>query len=203
MSRAQVVRHVVLPHIMKVLFPPLSNQYIVMTLGTSMGALFGLEELTGRAFNVESRTFRSLEIFSIVAGRVPGPQRGRERDPGRGRAVRLPRPPAGRLMLDSLADELPRFLTYYNGLLLLQGLLLTLLLSVAGVVGGSVLGGSLALARVGTSRWWLPARLGAMAYVETVRRIPFLVTLMLVFFGFRFLRPRPERGARLRGRRRR
>jgi polar amino acid transport system permease protein len=39
-----------------------------MTLGTSMGALFGLEELTGRAFNVESRTFRSLEIFSIVAG---------------------------------------------------------------------------------------------------------------------------------------
>jgi polar amino acid transport system permease protein len=68
MSRAQVVRHVVVPHIMKVLFPPLSNQYIVMTLGTSMGALFGLEELTGRAFNVESRTFRSLEIFSIVAG---------------------------------------------------------------------------------------------------------------------------------------
>jgi polar amino acid transport system permease protein len=38
-----------------------------MTLGTSMGALFGLEELTGRAFNIESRTFRSLEIFSIVA----------------------------------------------------------------------------------------------------------------------------------------
>jgi polar amino acid transport system permease protein len=68
MSRLQVVRHVIVPHIMRVLFPPLSNQYIVMTLGTSMGALFGLEELTGRAFNVESRTFRSLEIFSIVAG---------------------------------------------------------------------------------------------------------------------------------------
>jgi polar amino acid transport system permease protein len=68
MSRAQVVRYVILPHIMKVLFPPLSSHYIVMTLGTSMGALFGLEELTGRAFNIESRTFRSLEIFSIVAG---------------------------------------------------------------------------------------------------------------------------------------
>ncbi len=67
MSRGQVVRYVILPHIMKVLFPPLSSQYIVMTLGTSMGALFGLEELTGRAFNIESRTFRSLEIFSIVA----------------------------------------------------------------------------------------------------------------------------------------
>jgi polar amino acid transport system permease protein len=91
-------------------------------------------------------------------------------------------------MLDSLADELPRFLTYYNGLLLLQGLLLTLLLSVAGVVGGSLVGGSLALTRIGATWWWLPARLGALAYVETVRRIPFLVTLMLVFFGFRFLR---------------
>jgi polar amino acid transport system permease protein len=68
MSRLQVVRYVVLPHILRVLFPPLSNQYIVMTLGTSMGALFGLEELTGRAFNVESRTFRSLEVFSLVAG---------------------------------------------------------------------------------------------------------------------------------------
>ncbi len=68
MSRLQVIRYVVLPHILRVLFPPLSSQYIVMTLGTSMGALFGLEELTGRAFNVESRTFRSLEVFSLVAG---------------------------------------------------------------------------------------------------------------------------------------
>lgn len=68
MSRAQIVRYVILPHIMKVLFPPLSSHYIVMTLGTSMGALFGLEELTGRAFNIESRTFRSLEVFSLVAG---------------------------------------------------------------------------------------------------------------------------------------
>ncbi len=68
MSRLQVVRYVVVPHVVKVLFPPLSSHYIVMTLGTSMGALVGLEELTGRAFNVESRTFRSLEVFSLVAG---------------------------------------------------------------------------------------------------------------------------------------
>jgi polar amino acid transport system permease protein len=67
LSRVQTLRHVIVPHVVKVLFPPLSSHYIVMTLGTSMGALFGLEELTGRAFNIESRTFRSLEIFSIVA----------------------------------------------------------------------------------------------------------------------------------------
>tara|TARA_Y100001970_G_C14240487_1_gene864609 strand:+ start:1860 stop:2537 length:678 start_codon:yes stop_codon:yes gene_type:complete len=63
----QQVRYVIFPHIMRVLFPPLSNLYILMTLGTSMAAIFGVEELTGRAFNINSDTFRSVEIFSITA----------------------------------------------------------------------------------------------------------------------------------------
>ena len=68
MSRWQSVRYVILPHIMRVLFPPLSNHYILMTLGTSMAAIFGVEELTGRAFNVNSETFRSIEVFALTAG---------------------------------------------------------------------------------------------------------------------------------------
>ncbi len=68
MSRLQMLRHVILPHIFRVSLPPLSNQYILMTLGTSMAAVFGVEELTGRAFNVNSTTFRSIEIFTSVAG---------------------------------------------------------------------------------------------------------------------------------------
>lgn len=68
MSLLQSVWYVVLPHIIKVLFPPLSNLYIIMTLGTSMAAIFGVEELTGRAFNVNAITFRSIEIFSVTAG---------------------------------------------------------------------------------------------------------------------------------------
>lgn len=68
MSRWQSVRFVILPHIMRVLFPPLSNHYILMTLGTSMAAIFGVEELTGRALNINSETFRSIEVFSITAG---------------------------------------------------------------------------------------------------------------------------------------
>lgn len=67
-SRIQSIRYVIVPHIIKVLFPPLSNQYILMTLGTSMAAIFGLEELTGRAFNINSETFRSVEIFTVTAG---------------------------------------------------------------------------------------------------------------------------------------
>ena len=68
MSLFQSVWHVIMPHVVKVLFPPLSNLYILMTLGTSMAAIFGLEELTGRAFNVNAVTFRSIEVFSITAG---------------------------------------------------------------------------------------------------------------------------------------
>ncbi len=66
-TRLQSVRYVILPHIMKTLFPPLSNLYILMTLGTSMAAVFGVEELTGRTFNVNSETFRSVEVFLVAA----------------------------------------------------------------------------------------------------------------------------------------
>lgn len=68
MSLWQRVRYVIMPHIARVLFPPLSNHYILMTLGTSMAAIFGVEELTGRAFNVNAETFRSIEVFSLTAG---------------------------------------------------------------------------------------------------------------------------------------
>ena len=68
MSLLQQVRYVILPHISRVLFPPLSNHYILMTLGTSMAAIFGVEELMGRAFNVNAENFRSIEVFSVTAG---------------------------------------------------------------------------------------------------------------------------------------
>ncbi|MBW4025442.1 MAG: amino acid ABC transporter permease [Proteobacteria bacterium] len=68
MNRLQTLRHVILPHLFRVTMPALTNQYILMTLGTSMAAIFGVEELTGRAFNINSTTFRSIEIFTTVAG---------------------------------------------------------------------------------------------------------------------------------------
>src|SRR6516164_5076322 len=41
MSRLQQVRYVIVPHMVRTLFAPLSNHYIVMVLGTSMAAVFG------------------------------------------------------------------------------------------------------------------------------------------------------------------
>jgi len=67
-SRLQQIRYVILPHVAQVLFPPLSNHFIIMTLGTSMAAVFGVEELTGQALNINALTFRSIEVFSVTAG---------------------------------------------------------------------------------------------------------------------------------------
>ncbi|WP_198374593.1 amino acid ABC transporter permease [Neoroseomonas rubea] len=66
-SRVQTVWYVIAPHVMRALYPALSNHYIIMTLGTSMAAIFGVEELTGRALNANAISFRSVEIFSITA----------------------------------------------------------------------------------------------------------------------------------------
>lgn len=67
LSRVQTVRHVIAPHIVKALYPSLSNHYVIMTLGTSMAAIFGVEELTARALNANATTFRSIEIFTMTA----------------------------------------------------------------------------------------------------------------------------------------
>jgi polar amino acid transport system permease protein len=67
MSRLQIVRHVILPHVTRMIYAPLSNFFIILVLGSSMAALFGVEELTGRAINVSTTNLRTIETFSVVA----------------------------------------------------------------------------------------------------------------------------------------
>ncbi|MFN2327783.1 MAG: amino acid ABC transporter permease [Chromatocurvus sp.] len=67
MTRLQILRYVMLPHIAKTIFAPLSNFFIWLMLGSSIAALFGVEELTGRAINVSSVNLRTIETFSVVA----------------------------------------------------------------------------------------------------------------------------------------
>lgn len=67
MSHVQTLRYVILPHIAKTLFAPLSNFFIWLVLGSSMAAIFGVEELTGRAINISTSNMRTIETFSIVA----------------------------------------------------------------------------------------------------------------------------------------
>lgn len=85
-------------------------------------------------------------------------------------------------------DDLAKFFGYYNVVFLAKALGVTFALSAAGCLSGFVLGLGLASIRVARGRLWLPLKIVITAYVEVFRRVPFLVTLMLVFFAFQLNR---------------
>lgn len=87
-------------------------------------------------------------------------------------------------MLSELIREAPRFYSPYNLLLFGEALLQTVGLSLIGGAIGLFFGGMLAILRTRRLVDALPARLLATLYVEIFRRIPFLVKLLCVFFGF-------------------
>ena len=86
-------------------------------------------------------------------------------------------------MLAQLIDEAPRFFTYFNILFLAEAGLNTLLLGCAiGYLAGFVL----ATVRLPQMALGGAVRGVAFAWTELLRRIPFLIVLMVVFFGFQF-----------------
>ena len=66
LSRLDKLRHVMLPHIVRTVYRPLANFFIVLVLGSSMAALFGVEELTGRAINISTANLRTIETFAVT-----------------------------------------------------------------------------------------------------------------------------------------
>jgi polar amino acid transport system permease protein len=86
-------------------------------------------------------------------------------------------------MVGSTMTQLTHLFSYYNLLLLLEGLVATFVLSVIGCLAGFVSGFVVAILRVTRSRTMAPVRAVMFAYCLLFRRVPFLVTLMLVFFA--------------------
>jgi general L-amino acid transport system permease protein len=68
----------------------------------------------------------------------------------------------------------------------LVGLLNTLLVSVAGIILATILGGVIGVARLSTN--WLINRLAAV-YIEIIRNTPLLVQLVFIYFGVFFQLP--------------
>ena len=69
MSVWQQIRFVVVPHIAKAIYPALANFFVViLVMGTSIGSVVGIDELTGQAFNISTENYRWLEMFTIVGG---------------------------------------------------------------------------------------------------------------------------------------
>jgi polar amino acid transport system permease protein len=69
MSLLQQIRYVVAPHIARTIYPALSNFFIViLVMGTPLGALIGVDDLTGQAISLSTSNYRWLENFIVVAG---------------------------------------------------------------------------------------------------------------------------------------
>lgn len=69
MSLWQQIRFVIVPHITKTIYPALANFFVViLVMGTSVGAVVGVNELTGQAINISTENYRWIEMFVVVAG---------------------------------------------------------------------------------------------------------------------------------------
>src|SRR5690606_36915244 len=78
-------------------------------------------------------------LYSVDVSREPAA--------GGGRLVGFPRAGQGLLMLDRLAEEIPRFFSYYTVLFLLQAMGTTLLMTLLGCVRGFAVGFGIAVLR--------------------------------------------------------
>ena len=66
MTYPQVMRYVILPQALRVVFPPLVSQWISIVLFSSLASVIAYPELAEHAKRLDSRTFRSFEIYGAV-----------------------------------------------------------------------------------------------------------------------------------------
>ena len=92
-------------------------------------------------------------------------------------------------MFDRLLEEAPLFFSPSNLLFIAQAMGRTLTMTIIGCGVGMLCGLLIAVLRMSSSRMLLPLRAVAVLYVETFRRIPFLVILFIVMFAIEPLVP--------------
>jgi len=67
LTRIQTVLHVVLLPAMERVFPALSSQFVLLMLASSVTSQISAEELTAVANVIQSDTYRSFEVYMVVA----------------------------------------------------------------------------------------------------------------------------------------
>jgi polar amino acid transport system permease protein len=67
LTRLQAIVHVVLLPAMERVYPALSSQFVLLMLASSITSQISAEELTATANLVQSDTYRSFEVYIIVA----------------------------------------------------------------------------------------------------------------------------------------
>jgi general L-amino acid transport system permease protein len=66
LSRGQVLRRIVLPQALRLIVPPLTNQYLNLTKNSSLGVAVGYPELVSVANTSLNQTGRAVECIAIV-----------------------------------------------------------------------------------------------------------------------------------------
>ncbi|MDE3823321.1 amino acid ABC transporter permease [Sinorhizobium meliloti] len=67
LSYFQTLRYVILPPALEKVFMPVVSQCVLLMLSTSLVSAIGVEDLTGAAMIASSETFRTMEIYLVVA----------------------------------------------------------------------------------------------------------------------------------------
>lgn len=67
MTGSQTMRRVIFPQALRVIVPPVSNEFIAMIKDSSLVSLMGVWELSYRAIKIGRRYFQSLEMLIMVA----------------------------------------------------------------------------------------------------------------------------------------
>lgn len=67
LSGPQVFRHVVLMPALRIIYPALSSQFVLLMLATSVVSQISAPDLFHVASIIQSRTFRDFEIYAVVA----------------------------------------------------------------------------------------------------------------------------------------
>jgi polar amino acid transport system permease protein len=66
LTRLQVFRFVIMKPALAKVWPALTSQFVLMMLASSICSFISVTELSGAAAIIESRTFRSFEVYIIV-----------------------------------------------------------------------------------------------------------------------------------------
>jgi polar amino acid transport system permease protein len=66
LRRLQTFRSIVLPQALRAVFTPLGSQFILLMLNSSIVSVISADELTAAAQDIQSRTFRSFEVYMVT-----------------------------------------------------------------------------------------------------------------------------------------
>jgi len=68
LKRWEIFRFVIIKPALRAIYPALTSQFILLMLSSAVVSVISADDLTSVAANLQSQTFRSFEIYIVVAG---------------------------------------------------------------------------------------------------------------------------------------